>query len=293
MKGARRRFAWVLNLDAEFELEKPSYNARTKLTEQLAVYGASSRKLLGPDDVVVSDGVCDPSEFVGRAWCPTPRALAALRTAGVSPEPHPPASVLKRVNHRRFAVELGGGLPRQRYIEDRAVLDELLRQHERPWLLKRCLAFAGRGQMRVYSSIDQKQSAWIDASLRVSGLVVEPLVEPTLELSMHGFVWRDGRYELGRCCVQEVSERGVFRGVRLAGEHELTATEREQLNQKASEVALALTGAGYFGPFGIDAYRYVLEGQSGFCALGEINARYSMGFVTGFPRHPSELSLDP
>jgi len=292
MKRARPRFAWVLNLDAEFELEKPSYNARTRLTEQLSLYGASSRKLLGPEDVLVSEGVPGPSEFIGRAWCPTPRAIAALCAAGVTPEAHPPASVLKRVNHRRFAVELGGGLPHQRYIEERSALDELLRQRKWPWLLKRGLAFAGRGQMRVYTSLDAKQSSWVDASLRVSGLVIEPLVEPTLELSLHGFVWRDGRHELGRCCVQEVSQRGVFRGIRLAAPNELTALEGDTLTRKASQVALGLATAGYFGPFGVDAYRYVLAGESGFCALGEINARYSMGFVTGFPRHPSELLLD-
>ena len=57
-------------------------------------------------------------------------------------------------------------------------------------------------------------------------------------------------------------------------------------------VARALASAGYFGPFGIDAHRYELEGKSGFCALSEINARYTMGFVTGFPRPPCELSLE-
>jgi hypothetical protein len=52
-----------------------------------------------------------------------------------------------------------------------------------------------------------------------------------------------------------------------------------------------LVKADYFGPFGIDGYRYTLDGASDFCALGEINARYTLGFVTGFPRHPSQLSL--
>jgi hypothetical protein len=160
--------------------------------------------------------------------------------------------------------------------------------------LKRPLAFAGRGQQRAYKALTEKEWTWVDASLKTDGLIVEPLIEPTLEVSLHGFVWRDGRRELGRVCVQEVTDRGVFRGVRLARSGELDAGEEAALFERGEGVAAALGSVGYFGPFGIDAYRYRgLEGvgRSGFCALGEINARYTMGFVTGFPRHPSELEL--
>jgi hypothetical protein len=289
-----RGFAWVLNLDAELELEKPSFNARTRFLEQLALYGAGSRALLGPRDVLLGEekGGTDVAGRLGRAWCPTPRALARMRAARVTPEPHPPVEILRLVNHRRFAHELGGGLPDQHYVERRPELEALLARREHPWLLKRPLAFAGRGQQRAYGSLDEKQWSWVDASFKVSGLVVEPLVIPALEVSLHGFIWREGRYELGRTCVQEVSDRGVFRGIRLAGPGELTPAEGLALTSRATNVAEALAGAGYFGPFGIDGYRYSLNGMSGFCELGEINARYSMGFVTGFPVHPSELSLD-
>jgi hypothetical protein len=294
MSSARRPFAWVLNLDAELELEKPSYHTRARgLTQQLAQFGEGSRALLGPRDVLLEEvtSAMDASGFAGRAWCPTPRTVARLRAAGVTPEPHPPVEVLRRVNHRRFAAELGGGLPHQRYVENPPELYDLLARHERPWLLKRPLAFAGRGQQRVYGSLDEKQRAWIDASLRASGLVVEPLVSPTLEVSVHGFVWRDGRHELGRICVQEVTERGVFRSIRLAASEDLSPAERASLMERAATVATSLAEVCYFGPFGVDAYRYTLDGAPAFCALGEINARYSMGFVTGFPTHPSELVL--
>jgi len=288
-----RGFAWVLNLDAELELEKPSFNPRARFLEQLALYGTGSRALLGPKDVLLGDenGSSDVSGRVGRAWCPTPRALSRMRAARVVPEPHPHVEILRRVNHRRFAFELGGGLPEQRYVEGRPELETVLAHREHPWLLKRPLAFAGRGQQRAYGSLDDKQWSWVDASFKVSGLVVEPLVTPTLEVSLHGFIWRDRRHELGRVCVQEISDRGVFRGIRLAQPGELTSAESNALARRAATVAEALAGASYFGPFGIDGYRYTLNGVSGFCELGEINARYSMGFVTGFPVHPSELVL--
>jgi hypothetical protein len=287
------KFAWVLNLDAELELARPGfeYVPRQKLVQQLSIHGQGSRALLGPKDVLVTPGATFGADFVGRAWCPTPMAIASLLAAGVAAEAHPDASVLRRVNHRSFAFEAGGGLPEQRYVTERAPLEALLRRAERPWLCKRPMAFAGRGQMRFYGPISDKQWSWLDVSLAQDGLIVEPLVTPTLELSLHGFLWPGGRAELGRICVQQVTDRGVFRGVRLADPGELAAGDESVLLVQGERVAGLLRGAGYFGPFGIDAYRYELDGKSAFCALGEINARYTMSFVTGFPRHPSELSL--
>jgi len=287
------KFAWLLNLDAELELARPGfeYVPRVKLTQQLERHGQGSRALLGPSDVLVTSGVSLPSGFVGRAWCPTPRAVERLLAAGAPAEPHPPASVLRRVNHRAFAHEAGGGLPEQRYLTERAPIEALLRRAERPWLLKRPMAFAGRGQMRFYGPISDKQWSWLDVSLKDDGVIVEPLVEPTLELSLHGFVWPSGAAELGRVCVQDVSERGVFRGVRLAVAGEVLAGEHRALYEQGERVSGLLHAAGYFGPFGIDAYRYQYAGKQDFCALSEINARYTMSFVTGFPRPPSELLL--
>jgi hypothetical protein len=288
------RFAWLLNLDAELELSRLNfeYVPRLKLLQQLETYGRGSRALLGPDDVLVQPGVRLPAaEFVGRAWCPTPLALNRLAAAGVEAEPHPEASVLRRVNHRLFAHQAGGGLPQQSYFTERAPLEELLRRAERPWLLKRPLSFAGRGQMRFYGPISDKQWSWLDVSLAQDGLIVEPLVVPMLEVSLHGFVWQTGRCEFGRICVQQVSERGVYRGVRLALPSELDSSETVSLFEQAERVAGLLHGAGYFGPFGIDAYRYRAGDERGFCALSEINARYTMGFAVGFPRPTAELSL--
>jgi phosphoribosylaminoimidazole carboxylase (NCAIR synthetase) len=262
-----------------------------RVLAQLEKYGAGSRALLGSRDVLVHPSLQDASSFIGRAWCPTPLALAALSAASVKPEPHPAVAILRRVNHRRFAHELGGGLPDQHYVEDRAAVESLLRRQGSTWLLKRPLAFAGRGQLRAFRALSDKEWSWVDASLRQDGLIVEPLVVPTLELSQHGFVWPGGAYELGVPCVQEVSERGVFRGIRRASPNELAAEDRRALLQQTERVAEALGRAGYFGPFGIDAYCYEQAGRTGFCALGEINARYTMGFATGFPRCTQELSL--
>lgn len=292
----RQRYAWVLNLDAELELARgrPGYVPQRKLVAQLAEHGRSSQALLGPLDFELTGGAPLPvasAGALGRAWCPTPMAVALMRESGIEPEPFPDAKVLRRVNHRLFAHELGGGLPAQAYVRSRPELIEKLGDLSQRWLLKRPLSFAGRGQLRAIGPLTEKQWTWVDASLQRDGLLVEPLVEPSFEVSLHGFVWPNGAYELGRVCAQVVSERGVFRGVRLAAADELTAPEAAAFKERADTVARALHGAGYFGPFGIDGYRYSRQGRAGFCALGEVNARYTLGFVTGFPRHPSELSL--
>ncbi|MEP7049479.1 MAG: hypothetical protein ABJB12_03970 [Pseudomonadota bacterium] len=289
------RFAWLLNLDAELELARLRYEyvPRQKLLRQLEEHGRGSRALLHEGDTLVAPGSAPPGAgFVGRAWCPTPRALAQFAALGVQAEPHPEAQVLRRVNHRLFAHEIGGGLPEQQYFTEREPLAALLRRAARPWLAKRPLAFAGRGQMRFYGPITEKQWSWLDVSLEQDGLIVEPLVTPTLELSVHGFLWRDQRCELGQVCVQQVTERGVFRGVRLALAHELSNAERTALLASAERVGRCLAAVRYFGPFGIDAYRYEVGSASGFCALSEINARYTMGFAVGFTRPASELVLD-
>ena len=51
----------------------------------------------------------------------------------------------------------------------------------------------------------------------------------------------------------------------------------------------ALREAGYFGPFGIDAFRWLdVNGARRWNPRGEINARYSMGFSIGFEAIPAD-----
>ncbi len=288
-------YAWVLNLDAELELAQPSYTPSTQMAQQQATFGSASERLLGPQDILIQRLASgDPRHYVGRAWCPTPRALAVMKAAHIPAEPHPHVSTLRLVNHRAFAHKLNLGLPEQHLVHDEASLYALVENAQRPWLLKRPLAFAGRGQRRIIGPIDDATSAWIAASLRADALIAEPLVSLCEEFSLHGFIWRDGRRELGQPCVQTVTARGVFREVRRALNDDLAKHERDALFDAAQTTAQALYEAGYFGPFGIDGYRYRrAEGAANeeFCALSEINARYTMSFVTGFPIHPGELHL--
>ena len=73
-----RRYAWVLNFDAEIELASPvGYRTPSAAmrARMLALEARVTADLLGPNDVIVRDGARVDREVVGRAWCPTSWAL--------------------------------------------------------------------------------------------------------------------------------------------------------------------------------------------------------------------------
>ena len=70
-----------------------------------------------------------------------------------------------------------------------------------------------------------------------------------------------------------------------AGEARLSAARGRHGLER---VAGALHAAGYFGPFGIDAYRYAdAHGRTRWNPCGELNARYTMGYALGMADRPA------
>jgi hypothetical protein len=290
----RGRSAWVLNLDAERELESPDAHTPSRKTlERLPELLCVLAPLLGPDDVVlgdhdVLDGAADPSRdaearYLGRAWCPTPRALQRLTKAGATPVPAPSLAVLRRVNHRRFTAELGQMLPGARFV---ATKDELCavvasRSPTGQWLVKRPFGFAGRGRRRIaQGSLDLSAMSFIDASLRAGeGLQVEPWVERVADYAWHGFLSPIGAVTLGEPTRQTCDDTGAW--IETTLDVDLDADARAEFHASARLVADALIDAGYFGPFGVDAYAWRDGTSVRFNARSEINARYSMGWTTG------------
>jgi hypothetical protein len=281
--------AWFLNLDADAELEDPSartpsraVRARTEaLVERLA-------GLLAPGDTIVAD---PPEAGVhagrdGRAWCPTPRALAALTSAGARLPESPPLSVLRRVNHRRFSADMGLALPGARWAETRSELDAALDAPSPTglWLLRRPFGFAGRGRLRFDPARrDAVCERWIESSFASGeGVEVAPWVERDADFARHGFLARGGAITLGEPTVQRCDDAGAWLASERAGEADLGGGERAALHEATREAAASLAEAGYFGPFGVDAFRFRdARGASRFLARCEINARYSMGWAVG------------
>lgn len=273
--------AWVLNLDADFELaNRGPWEPPRALKEVLREVSKEAERLLAPGDILVDEDTQVPPGTVGRAWCPTPSAIARLEAAGATPEEAPSFEVLRAVNDRAFSASMGQTLGGAGFVVDLQAVRKIMRRRQVPWLLKRAFGAAGRGQRRVGpGALSDADVAWVEASLREGGLQVEPYVELELELVVHGLLHPDGAVEIHEPMVQECDEWGAWLKTRPAREGELAPSEGAQLDQSAFLVAGSLAKAGYFGPFGVDAYRWVkTSGERQLNPRGEINARYTMGW---------------
>lgn len=289
------RRAWFLNFDAEAELADPS--ARTPSRAILARGRALAERvgaLLGPGDVVLLEAPVPAGVRLARAWCPTPRALDAILGAGLDAPAAPAFTVLRRVNHRRFSAELGRAVPGAGYVATRAALDDALAGPSPTgrWLLKRPFGFAARGRMRVGPGApDAVTERWIEASLSTGeGLEVEPWVERAGDYGLHGHLEAAGTLTLGEPTRQRCDEAGAWLGSARAEVGELSPMELAALLGAAEEAAAALHAAGYFGPFGVDAFRFRDgRGALAFEPRCEINARYSMGWAVGMGANRPDL----
>jgi hypothetical protein len=296
------RRLWVFNLDAELELarEGNAYETPLPLRRALATVVPHARRLMSegdlcfdPDPGAPPGALTDargasrepPREaLLGAAWCPTPSALRRLARAGARLSPSPGVDVLRRVAHRRFALELGGGAPGARFVSDEAGLNATLSESRGPWLFKRAYGFAGRGQRRINGAPPADDRRWLGDGLRHGGLLAEPWLELTLELSLHGLLDEHGRLALGHVCVQQTDTYRAWLSTRRAEPGELEPAHVSALRASAESVAEALCRAGYFGPFGIDAYLYrSASGALALNALSELNPRYTMGHPIGAP----------
>jgi hypothetical protein len=292
----------LLNFDADEELARPAgYVPARAVLARFEALAARAEGLVPLGDRLLPEWNAGPGESVlgkgpglleGRAFCPTPRALRALTGAGARLPEAPSFEVLRRVNHRAFCAELGQTLPAAHFIRSFDELEATLATRSGAWLLKRPFGYAGRGQMRLREHrLDPSVLSFARTSLEAGeGLQVEPWVERLVDVGLHGFLSRGGSLAFGEPTRTVVDDRGAWiRSVR-AEACDLTRKERAELFDEAEKAALALGRAGYFGPFGIDGFRWS-DGNHGvrFNPRCEINARYSMGWAVGMGAHRPDL----
>jgi len=289
------RLAFLLNLDAERELAGDPVDVFAAL-EHRPELAVALRDLVGdaPRVARTSRESRALEGRVGRAWCPTPRALAALSDAGVERPAAPSLDVLRRVNDRRFSIETLREGPYQAWF---AATPEEARAHlARPsptgrFLLKHPLGFAGRGRL-VAASLDEKTSRFVDASIeRFGGVSIEPLYDRTLDVAIHGYVARDGAQTFGEPTIAEVTGGGTYACSRRAHPGELTDIDETALREESAHVANVLAAASFFGPFGLDGFRFVSKGREFLAPRCEINARYTMGWATGMGDRRPDLDM--
>jgi len=304
--GERPPRVWLLNLDAEHELEAARAYAPTK--ELAAIVARESRRLVGtlvrPGDLVLGPG--EPSEaerarlagLEGLAWSPTPRALARLRAAGLALAPTPEVGVLRAVNARPFAAAVRAPLARGSFTKDCATtLDEVLALVARPaalgWLVRRTFGAAGRGRRRLHAGQpDAGERAWLVASLRLGPLLVEPWVEVTREYTRSAWLARTGEVVISAPCFQETTASGAWTRTERAELALVRHEDDRRLEEAVAAAGVALHAAGYFGPFGIDAFRHRSAHGEVLNPLSEINARFTMDWTVAMSEDGRTRGLD-
>jgi len=287
------RIAWLLNLDADRELRDPIHYRPVKLTGTPHDLVAQIADLVGAEDLVLDEPIqssgLQPDDYTVLTFCPTPSALAQIVRLGFTAPAAPAFEVLRRVNERAFCAELGQYLPRSYFARDMHSLERHLGQPSPTdrYVIKRAFSFAGREQRRVEHGVldDSTRGFCRNSFARGEGVQVEPWVERLGDFSRHGYLSPTGTLAIGETREQRCDPFGRFQGV-STGTAEVTEDEAEILAAELKLTAAALTAAGYFGPFGIDGFRYRLpDGTTGFNPRCEINARFTMGY-------PRALLLD-
>lgn len=301
--------AWVLNLDAESELEVAG--AFTPDANLRGIVAREQRRLLGnlvtPGDLVLAqdgtltqvdlDGVARPADAAlargleGVAWSPTPRALARLEVAGARPAESPAVRVLRAVNARPFAARVRAPLAEGSFTKHVASdIDEALALIARPtpdgWLVRRSFGAAGRGRRRIATGTPSAaERAWLDASLRLGPLVVEPWVRIAREYTRSGWVRANGEVVISAPCFQATTREGAWTRSELAERGSVSRADDARLEEAAATAGAALARSGYFGPFGIDAFRHLRPDGAGDALnpMSEINARFTMDWATAMP----------
>lgn len=281
------KFAWVMNLGADEELRRHTSGGRTPalaaLDKGVLSIVAAQRDVLDPlaqGGPIVGLDVVEKG-LVGRAFAPTPLALAALADAGSRPCDAPPLEVLARVNHRAFCAALGPSLPGAAYVTELAALEEVWSAADwlGSWVVKHPHGYVGRLR-HTTQELDASTRDFARRCLdEAGGVAVEPWVERTADFALHGFLARTGAVAVGEPTAQRCDARGAWRG--STRDHDLEPHELRALREELERVADALRSAGYFGPFGVDAFRYLRRGRPAFHPRVEINARYTMGWAVG------------
>jgi len=297
---------WVLNLDAAHEPETGRGYAPTNHLR--AIVARERRRLIGslvgPEDLVVGEGELE-GDFLerargreGLAWSPTPRALARLASVGARPPAAPPSEVLRTVNARPFAAAVRAPLAGASFEKNvAATLDEALQVLARPaaegWLVRRTFGAAGRGRRRIAAGFPTPaERAWLIASLRRGALVLEPWVRVTREYTRSAWVTPRGEVVISAPCVQETTESGAWTRTERAERGALSRAEDARLEEAVAAAGTALSRAGYFGPFGIDAYKHLSERGEVLNPLSEINARFTMDWTTAMADRGRTLDAD-
>ncbi len=240
------------------------------------------------------------------AWCETPsvataRAARPTLAADGRPQRAGPTQASAATHHRRFAFEFGKahglGLEAARWATSAADLAAAARDAGATsptrlgWVLKAPLSAAGRDRWR--GRLDDEGRAAAERFLGLHGqALLEPWQRRVADFGWVGWVDEAGPVAIG-AHVQRVDVAGRFVGIEIPGD--VTADDAGRLDEVGLAVGRELWTRGLRGGYGIDAWRWQCDdGSTALHALGEVNARLTMGHVARVwhhrrPNEPTQL----
>jgi hypothetical protein len=288
--AADPRIAWLLNLDADRELQDPLRYRPRRRSVFAGAWHERTADLVAREDLVLNDDVhaalaaenLRPEDCAVQAFCPTPRALARVTALGFAAPLAPALEILRQANDRSFCASVGQTLPGAAFVRDMPALERHLQQPSPTgtYVIKRAFSFAGREQRRVqHGVLDASTLGFCARSFaNREGLQIEPWVQRLADFCRHAYLSRAGALSIGATREQRIDPLGRFLGVSTSAAT-LTPDEDEKLAAELTLTASALRALGYFGPFGIDGFRYRgVQGEVLWNPRCEINARFTMGY---------------
>lgn len=274
-----------------------------------------SARVPGADGVEFVSGPLDGQATV-LAWGET-ATIEALRRPGAAPSPdaewtsalwlqHPSAEAAARCNHRGFAhalaAEIGVALPGARMMDEVDQIESHVQaggageSTSHTWIVKAPYSASGRERLRhsVERALTEDRRTRLERLFESAPVLFEPWVDRIVEVATAGVIGPSGTTLLPTHRL-ETDDGGVFRGIVIECDPDSTAgleaDELQRVRATANACAKALWGAGYRGPFGVDAYAYrAPDGSRKLAPLGEINARLTFGHVAH--AHAARLGWD-
>jgi hypothetical protein len=308
-KPAPRSTLVVANLHAE--MQWAGHGTTSAALKYAAAAGTLMRVLAGPTDPLWLPAAIDPARLVEHERLPRPplvtgsfdairgyhavtawaetQDVARLRAKRGFPVPVR-WDVAARANHRGFFLEVAerAGLahPGTAFVTSiDALKRHVAKAGLRTFVAKEPLSAAGRGKFVLCpDELDDaiKAKALGGRIAACGGMLIEPWVTRSFDFGVACETTPTGGARVIGLHRQLVDERGKFQGLRLRtfeSEPEwLDDRGRERVTIAVDVVASALVRLGYGGPFTLDGYG--VRGDDGserVHALGEINARYTMG----------------
>lgn len=261
------------NLDCEARWAGTTLPAAVQ--QRISLYAALLAAFAEEPCEIWAPAAVDPSRLLAtRGWTP-PRMHVGVATYDLAWADPDARDANDRATALAIAERLGVALPGARLVASLDELDAAARAIGGPWVCKARWTSAGRDRAHGVGAPDGELRARVGGLLaRFDTLVLEPWLDRIVDVGVCGTIGPHG-VELAPPHGLATNARGGFLGIDTAPPA-LTRDERTELERVAHAAASILA---YRGPFTIDGFVYVRDGERHLHALCEINARRTFGRV--------------